>query len=44
MARVSTGYHIEFKSFFYSVPHGLSKTGSSVLQGNQHAPSVLARN
>ncbi|MFK0167088.1 Mu transposase domain-containing protein [Rhizobium sp. NPDC090279] len=23
LARVSTDYHIEFKSFFYSVPHGL---------------------
>jgi len=23
LARVSTDYHVEFKSFFYSVPHGL---------------------
>ncbi len=23
LARVATDYHVEFKSFFYSVPHGL---------------------
>ncbi|MGO7564816.1 hypothetical protein ACC754_36245 [Rhizobium johnstonii] len=23
MLRVSTDYHVEFKSFFYSVPHAL---------------------
>lgn len=26
LARVSTDYHVEFKSFFYSVPHGLIRS------------------
>jgi hypothetical protein len=34
LARVSTDYHVEFQSFFYSVPHALIRSQVDVRRPN----------